>query len=117
LISKSSGAIDFITGRGNLNLAGFEGPIRGQADQGLVSATIEGDAEVHIESNQGAVSVKLPSDSGASVKLQSEEGPLSAPDSLHAQAHAKSLNGRLSGDGPKGSVAIKTKTAPVKVRI
>ncbi len=117
-INKSSGSVDFMTGRGGVQLAGFEGPVRGQTDQGNVSAQIEGEAEVNIESNQGIVSVKLPSDSGATVRLQTEEGSLALPEAVRAPASAqqKVFSSRLEGDGPKGSVQAKSKSGTVRLR-
>lgn len=119
-LGKSSGSFDFILGRGSVVVSGFEGSVRGQTDQGAVAATLEGESDVHIESNQGPVTVKLPANSGASVRLQTDEGSLAAPEAIAsgaAAARAKVLSGRLNGTGPKGAVAIKSKSAPLRVRL
>ncbi len=116
-VGKSSGSVDFINGRGGFTLDGFEGPIRGNSDQGVVVANIEGEAEVHIDSNQGAVNVKLPSNSGATVRLQTDDGNLVVPAALASANRGKSVSGRLQGDGPKGSVAVKSKTGAVRIKL
>ena len=116
-ITKSSGAIDFLTGHNSLTLSGFQGPVRGSVDQGTVNVSLEGEVEVRIESNQGAVNVKLPADSGASVRLQSEDGSLTAPDSIKAVGRSKILSGHLKGEGPKGSVAMKSKSGALHVHL
>jgi DUF4097 and DUF4098 domain-containing protein YvlB len=116
-IVKSSGSIDFLNGHGGFVLNGFEGPVRGQTDQGMVTANIEGEAEIHIDSNQGAVNVKLPNNSGASIRLQTEDGSLFAPVMLNSVSHAKSVAGHLAGEGPKGAVAIKSKSGIVRLKI
>ena len=117
-LTKSKGSLDFQTGRGSLSLSGFEGPIRGQNDVGSVNATVEGDAEIAIESNQGTVTVSLPKDSGAGLRLATEEGNFSVPDSVRAnlQGGAKIFVARLSGEGPKGMVQVKSKTGAIRVK-
>jgi hypothetical protein len=117
-IIKSTGALDFVNGQGALTASGFEGPVRGLSEQGAVNLTIEGDAEVRVESNQGSITVKLPANSGSQVRMQTDEGVLSAPDAIKsAGAHIRLLNARLPGGGPKGSVAIKSKAGALRVRI
>lgn len=118
-VMKSSGAIEFQAGRGAVNLNGFEGPVRGKADQAAVSVIVEGEAEVNIESVQGPVTVKLPSDSGAAVRMQTDEGSISVPDAVRAPGtgQARVVNGRLAGSGPKGAVVVKSKAGTLRVRI
>ena len=117
-LNKSSGSLEFLNGRGGLNIQGFDGPIHGQTDQGTVVAVIEGETEVNIESNQGPVTVHLPSKSGASVHLESEEGLLAAPEPIRIvnAASRRTANGRLAGTGPKGTVAVKSKSGAIRVR-
>ncbi len=117
-ITKSTGAIEFVNGQGALTANGFEGPIRGQTEQGAINLTIDGDAEVRVESNQGSITIKLPTNSGSQVRMQTDEGILSAPDAIKPTgAHVRILNARLPGSGPKGSVAIKSKAGTLRVRI
>lgn len=117
-IAKSTGALDFELGRGGLTVTGFEGPLRGQTANGSVVAALEGEAEVAIESVQGPVTVKLPGESAAFVRLQSETGSLSAPEPVRpGQAGTlKTAVGRLGGSGPRGTVVIRSKAASLRVR-
>lgn len=117
-ISKSAGSLDFLAGRGPLLVANFDGPVRGQSDLGAVTIGLDADADVNIESNQGPVTVKLPSNSGALIRLQSEEGSLAAPEPVKqvGSAKARLVSGRLGGDGPKGNVSVKSKSGALKVR-
>lgn len=117
-IEESEGALEFSTGRGALALQEFEGPVNGKSDAGSVTASIEGEAEVKIESNEGEVAVRLPASSGAAVQISTEEGAVHAPQAVspNASKKGKSAQGQLSGAGPKGNVSIKTKTGTVRVR-
>ena len=117
IVSKSTGSADFTTGRGTVNFSEFEGPLKGQADQGSVVVGVEGEAEVSIDSLQAPVTVKLPQNSGASLRLKSDEGVLNIPESLRgAGSVGKVYNGRLRGDGSKGNVVVKSKSGNVRVR-
>jgi hypothetical protein len=118
-VAKSSGAIDFDLGRGALKVDGFEGPLRGQTENAPVVAQIDGEAEVSIESGQGPVNVRLPARSAALVRLQTETGYLQAPETIrpaNINGPLKTAQGRLTGDGPRGSVSVKTKTAAIRIK-
>lgn len=119
ILAKSSGSLDFLSGRGAISVSGFDGPVHGQTDLGPVSIGIEGDADVRVDSVQGTVNVKLPQDSGAALHMQSEEGSLSPPEGFKASGGGRShlISGRLSGEGPKGTVTVKSKTGALRVRI
>lgn len=118
-IIKSTGSVDFLASRGALNLSEFEGPVRGQTDQGAVSIGVAGDADVHVEANLSTVTVKLPGNSGALLRLQTEEGSLTVPDAIKPTGgnRARIVNGRLPGDGPKGIVSLKSKAGVLRVRL
>ena len=117
-LASCSGSVDFDLGRGALKADASEGPLRGQTDHAPVVAQIEGEADVDVNSNQGIVSLRMPQDSGANVSLQTETGYISAPDSIHpgSTATSKTAIGRLKGDGPRGLVAVRTKSAPIRLR-
>lgn len=117
-IAKTTGDVDFTLGRGALSVQELEGALRGQTEAGNVSAAVEGDAEVNIESNQGAVTVKLPQGSGAMVRLQSESGSIATAENIRpAQVNSmKTATGRLSGSGARGTVAVRTKSGAIRVR-
>ncbi len=117
-VADSNGAIDFELGRGALNVAKFEGPVRGQTDTAPVIAKLEGESDVNIESAQGPVAVRLPASSGAAIRLQTETGTLTAPEEIRPSqtTSSKFASGRMKGAGPKGSVTIKSKAASIRVR-
>jgi hypothetical protein len=117
-VAESGGSMEFTSGRGGVSMVGFEGPIHGQTDHGAVSVSVAGEAEVHVDSNQGPVTVKLPADSGALVRLQTEEGQVAAPESISkgTTGRPKLISGRLAGTGPKGTVALKSKDGILRVR-
>lgn len=117
-VANSTGAIDFELGRGALNVAKFEGPVRGQTDRAAVVAKLEGESDVNIESAQGPVAVRLPASSGAAIRLQTETGTLNVPEEIRPSqtASSKFASGRMKGAGPRGSVTIKSKAASIRVR-
>jgi len=120
IVAKSAGSIEFNNGHGHLSATGFEGPIKGQTEQGAVSVALEGeaDADVRIESNQGGVTVKLPTNSGSLVRMQSEEGVLTPPETIKPSGgHAKLISNRLPGSGPKGTVSLKSKAGNLRVKL
>lgn len=119
-IAQSSGSMEFSNGHGFLNASGFDGPVKGQTEQGAVSVSIEdgAEADVRIESNQGGVTVKLPANSGSMVRMQTEEGSLTPPSTLQSSsAHGQRVSGRLSGSGAKGAVSLKSKSGNLRVKI
>jgi hypothetical protein len=116
-ISKSSGTLDIALGRGALNLNGFEGPVRGQTDQAAITATLIGESEVNLTSEQGPVTLKLPSGSGASIHLQSEEGSVQAPPPLKPlNGNTHQWTGRMAGELGRGSVVVHSKSGSIRIR-
>lgn len=117
-VHKSSGSLDFSLTRASLTVADFEGAVRGSADDGSVSLQVIGETDVGIQSHQGAVTVKLPPASGATLKLRSDEGAIVAPESISITKNGeeRSAQGRLNGSGPKGSVVISSKSGAIRVR-
>lgn len=117
-VAKSQGSMDFTNGRGLVSLTSFEGPVKGTSELGAVSLSVEGEAEVHIETNQAAVTVKAPEDSGAQIRLKTDEGTLGIPDSARAGAAlGKTFTGKLNGEGPKGGITVKSKSGPIRIKI
>jgi hypothetical protein len=117
-IAKSAGTLDFETVRGSLTAQDFDGAIRGQTDDGSVTAQLVGEADLNVRSKNGAVSVRLPTSSGAALRLRSEEGLVVAPESIPVAktGDARSAQGRLGGGGPKGLVAINSQAGTIRVR-
>ena len=117
-ISKSSGSLEFANGRGALNLSEFDGPVRGRTELGSVVVGVEGEAEVDVDSDKGNVAVRLPANSGASLRLHTEDGGIVAPEDIRMTTSSthRAAVGRLPGDGPKGIVAVRSKTGAIRVR-
>lgn len=116
-VSKLTGAFRFANGRGRIEGTGIEGPVRGVNDDGSVSLQLVGEADLSIETSEGAVTVKPPAGSGALLKLSSEEGAIVAPDSISVPkvSGAKSVVARMSGAG-KGVIAVRSKKGTIRVR-
>ncbi len=116
MAAKIGGSVDFQVGRGTLNLQDLTGSLRGKLDNGSLIAKISGEPEVNIESQEGGVSLDISPGASPTVRLQSEEGNLTAPGDLASskQGANKVLAGRLNGGG-NGSVIVKTKTGNVRV--
>lgn len=117
-IAKSSGSFEFSNGRGAVNLSSFDGQVRGKTDQGAVVLGLEGEAEVDVDSEQGNVAVRLPANSGAALQLRSEGGGIVAPEDIRTTLTSthQAASGRLGGDGPKGVVAVRSKSGAIRVR-
>jgi len=117
-VNSADGNCDFEIGRGSLNLQGLSGGLNGQVDNGSVVAKFTGDANVSIESQEGAVSLNLPANSGSSVRLQSESGSIVAPDSLGStrSGNFRTVSGRLPGAQSKGSVFVKSKSGSIRLQ-
>ncbi len=115
-VAKSQGNLEIENGKGNFNILDFSGPIRGQNEDGSLTARILGDVDVSLESISGSMSFKLPVNSAAFAKLQSEEGSISAPDSFKTGklGSLKLASGRFTGS-EKGSIFIKSKTGSLRV--
>ncbi len=115
-ISKSDGSLEIENGKGAFNILDFSGQIRGQNEDGSVTAKILGDVDVSLESSSGSMSFKLPEDSAAFAKLQSEDGSITTPDSFKTGkiGNLKVASGRFTGS-QKGSILLKSKTGNLRV--
>lgn len=115
-VSKIEG-LDFDNGRGRLEATAVTGVVRGANDDGTVSIQLTGEADVSIETQDGPVSVKPPSGTGALLKLSSEEGTIVPPDSVHAAKNsgAKSIVARMDG-AAKGVIIVRSKRGTIRVR-
>ncbi len=117
-VLKSSGGVDFDLGKGALSVSAFQGSLRGKTDDGGVSAQIESEPDVQIETIHGNVSIKLKSTAGVGLKLQTEEGTMWSPAPLNKPVHLgikKVITGKLNGLG-KGSISVRTKDGAIRVQ-
>lgn len=114
-VTKAEGGVDFELVRGSLTYQGA-GSVRGQLENGTVTARVSGDPEVNIEAQSGSVNVDIEPGASPSVKLQSEDGALNAPGDLPSTrvGNGRVVSGKLNGGG-QGSVFIKTKSGNVRV--
>lgn len=127
-IANSSGFLEFVNGRGAFNLSDFDGQVHGETALGPISLGLKGEPEVDIESEKGNVAVRLPADSGASLQLQSEEGGIITPDEIQTELRAgfvgtirkpnstAIVSGLLPGQGPKGRIAVRSKSGAIRIR-
>jgi hypothetical protein len=114
--SKVTGPVGFQLGRGSLTLIELDGALKGDIEQGTLSASVANQADVLIESQEGSVQLTLPPSSGALVKLKTEEGRIAHPDSLTPQdGDKRHVTGRLPGRGTKGRVSVTSKSGAIKL--
>lgn len=117
-VTKSVGGIDFEIGKGSLAVSGFQGPLRGKSEDGGVSAQLEAEPDVQVETTHGNVSIKMKSTAGVALKLQTEDGTMWSPAPLNKPVHLgtkKVISGKLNGVG-KGSVSVQTKDGAIRVQ-
>lgn len=116
-LANIDGGLDFDNGRGKVDVAGMGGVVRGFNDEGPVSLQLTGEADLSIETQDGSVSVKPPSAAGVLLKLSTEEGVISAPESVNIPKGAgpKSVVSRLDG-APKGVIVLRSKRGTLRVR-
>jgi hypothetical protein len=115
-LTAVKGNLDFKNGNAPLRIDRFEGELRGQSGQGPVIAEIEGEADVRVRSQEGAVNLKLP-ESGAWVNLGTNEGQMQVPSFLKVtRLPSEQLRtGRLHGSNG-GSVFVRTTSGEIRIR-
>lgn len=115
-VSKLKGRLEFKNGNSPLYIEKFEGELRGRSAQGAIFAEIKGEADVRLESAEGAVSLQLPA-SGAWVNLGTTEGTLTVPSFLKLTRlpTQQIRTGRLKGS-VGGSVFVRTASGDIRVR-
>jgi hypothetical protein len=116
-LAKIDGGLDFDNGRGKLEATAVDGAVRGVNDEGIVSISLVGEADLSIETQDGPVAVKPPSAAGVLLKLSSEDGVIVAPDSVKVPRNSgpKSVVARLDGT-PKGVIVLRSKRGTLRVR-
>ncbi len=115
-IAKSQGSLEIENGKGSFNILDFSGQIRGQNEDGSITAKILGDVDVSLESAAGSMSFKLPEKSAAFAKLQSEDGALATPEGFKTGKIGilKVTSGRFPGS-ERGSLLLKSKSGNIRV--
>lgn len=115
-MSNIKGRLEFKNGNSPLHIDKFEGELRGRSAQGAVYAEIKGEADVRLESAEGAVNLQLPT-SGAWVNLGTTEGLLAVPAFLKLTRlpTQQIRTGRLKGSSG-GSIFVRTTSGDIRIR-
>jgi hypothetical protein len=115
-VAGVKGHMEFKNGNSSMNIADFQGELRGKSLQGPVTVEVLGEADVKVESQEGAVNLKL-ANSGAYVNLGTADGALLVPSFLKLTrlANQQIRTGRLHGSNG-GNIFVRTTTGDVRVR-
>jgi hypothetical protein len=115
-VAGVKGRLEFKSGNSTMNIADFQGELRGKSLQGPVTVEVLGEADVKLESQEGAVNLKL-ANSGAYVNLGTSEGSLWVPNFLKLTRlpNQQIRTGRLRGSNG-GNIFVRTTTGDVRVR-
>ena len=115
-ISGQKGRMDFWQGRGTLSIDDLQGSLKGQTQQGSVVASLGGEADVRLTSQEGPISLKL-KDSKALLQLSTQDGNIFVPSPLRVtdMGSQKYVRGRLSGN-VGGSVVVKSDSGVIRVQ-
>lgn len=123
-VTKLEGGLEFFNGRGGLTATQVQGVVRGQTDDGAVSIALgaegkeaQGESDVVVESQDGSVSIKPPTGSGALLRLSTDEGALLAPESIAIPRGSgpKAASGRLTGS-TRGTIVVRSKRGVIRIR-
>lgn len=113
--SQGKGAIDFKTQNGSIVVQDLEGDLAGSSEQGSITAKLKGRAVAKLETATGAIRLSVPSDSGARLSIQSDDGHITLPRNFDGPpGNGKSAYGHLVGE-TAGSLVLRTKTGEIKV--
>lgn len=117
-VNQSNGTIQFESGKGSLNIQGFQGRIEGQNQDAAITIGMTLDSEVDVKSKSGKVSIQTPPGSGASLNLMTVEGEIVVPSELRVTklSAEKSVRGRLRGDAPRGSIFVRSQDGTISVK-
>ncbi len=115
-VAGIKGRIEYKNGNSPLHIDDLEGELRGKSLQGSVFAEINGEADVKVESQEGAVNLKL-ANSGAYVNLGTTDGSLQVPSFLKLTRlpNQQIRTGRLRGS-QGGNIFVRTTSGDVRVR-
>ncbi len=114
-LAAIKGRLEFKNGVGAIHIEKFEGELRGQSAQGAVTAEILGDADVRLQSVEGAVNLHLPS-SGAWVNLVTTDGQMTVPSYLKPTRLPTQIvrSGKLKGSA-SGSIYVRTTSGEIRI--
>ena len=115
-LGSISGQVAVTTYRGPTHLSGIKGALQSRSAQGAVFAEIEGNADVHMESQTGNVHLTLPK-SGAWMDLGTSNGQILVPSFLKVTRLPAELlrTGHLHGING-GTVYVRTTSGNISVQ-
>jgi hypothetical protein len=116
-VRDHKGRLEFDLAQGDVSINNLEGAIRGQADQGQVTATIKGPADMKVRTDAAKVTVLVAKASGARVDLGTQDGNFSVtfPMRYDRIEKMKIMKGQLSGkDG--GLIFVRTQSGDVRMK-
>ncbi len=114
-LNSVKGRMEYSLGHGNLNILELSASLKGQSQQANVQCQIRGEADVHLQSQEGAVNLTL-IDSKANLQLSSQEGNIVVPNFLKVTdlGTQKNLRGQLRG-AAQGNVVVKTTAGSIHI--
>ncbi len=115
-IVGGSGVLQFESNRAALTTDLFSGRIEGQSQEGAVNLKLAAESDVNLKTQAGRVTVQAPA--GASLNLATQEGDLIVPSymSVARTGAAKSVRGRLRGEGGKASVMVRSQEGSIFIK-
>lgn len=114
-LSFIRGSVRFDYKDSNLTINDLRGELRGKSRKGRVKATLRNRATVSIQTDEGHINIRA-LNSGASVRLSSSEGYITAPNYLRKiRGYGQYRSGRLRGAHP-GRIVIKTRKGNIRLK-
>lgn len=114
--SQIKGRLEFKNGNSPLHIEALQGELRGQSMQGPVFASIQGEANIRVESEEGTINLRMPQ-SGAWVNLGTVGGSLNVPNFLKLTRlpSQQIRSGKLRGNFG-GSVFVRTTSGDIQLK-
>ncbi len=117
VLATSKGSVDFKSQNGSVQILDYDGDVHGSTESGAVTLRLKGRVNSRVESAVGNLTVSVPSSAGARVYVASDEGRLTVPRTVgNLPSGAKSLNGRMGGDGA-GFLSLRSKAGDIKLSV
>lgn len=115
-VTKGRGRVDFDVDRSTVKIVGRSGDVRGKSVKGPVIASLSGEADVRVTTEEANVSLNL-SNSGAQVNVGTEEGQIYAPNYLRQSRlpTMKLIQGRMRGK-ESGQVYVRSQSGSIRLR-
>lgn len=114
-VAQGKGKLEVENDRATIKIENHEGPLRGKTTLGTVMASLKGEIDVQLKSDDGDVKLKV-LDSGADVNLATEKGQLLVPSFLqtYRTETRKTARGKLRGGQP-GRIYVRSQSGSVQI--